>query len=74
MNRMTTTNSTMVTCEAKIGMFTTNPCTCCRSLEDRLINWPVWARSWNPTWSPWMWANNRSRSVDSVTRLSRNAM
>ena len=40
-NKTATTPKTMVTCDAKMGMLTTKPWTCIRSLDARLINCPV---------------------------------
>ena len=45
MNKMTTTPATRARFEIVSGIITTNACTWLRSLDERLISCPVWARS-----------------------------
>jgi len=71
--RMIVTTVIIARFDRVIGIITTNIWIWLRSLDDRLINWPVWARSWKPMWSDMMWPKSRSRRRVSVHRASVNA-
>ena len=43
--RISVTANNWATLLSVMGIITTNCCTCCKSLEARLINCPVWVRS-----------------------------
>ena len=45
-NRITVAAMIIPKFDIVIGIITTNDWICWRSLDERLISWPVWARSW----------------------------